>query len=70
MKKCILIYEFFLSNHSIKHLLTNSFQIKKIHIERVQYNARPYVGDQPTAGQAERNCEDPVRPAGEPDFLR
>ena len=47
-----------------------SFQIQKIHIERVQYDARPYVGDQPTAGQSERNCEDPVRPAGEPDFLR
>ena len=49
----------------------NSFQIQNIHIERVQYDARPLVGDQPTAGQAERNCEDPViRPAGEPDFLR
>ena len=49
----------------------NSFQIQNIHIKRVQYDARPLVGDQPTAGQAERNCEDPViRPAGEPDFLR
>ena len=49
----------------------HSFQIQNICIERVQYDARPPVGDQPTAGQAERKREDPViRPAGEPDFLR